>query len=514
MESQKKDIIVDLETNGDFCVHDIKAKIDTFTPKGQCLFRLKNKSNGKLIRVRADSDGRPNKIFKKSGDNVTHGEVVIEYKIEECQHTTVMKNMCAECGVDLQQENSHFSKSSASVAIVHNIPELKVSSSFAQNLGQEDEQRLLKDRKLVLLVDLDQTLIHTTDKNIAKSAKKSDIIDFQLSPTSPWYHCKIRPGTSEFLKKISQHYELHIVTFGSRPYAHKIAGFLDPDGKYFSHRILSRDECFDSRSKTANLASLFPCGDQMVCIIDDRQDVWNSAPNLIQVKPYIFFKNTGDINAPPGTSENQKKNKKNEVVLDDHDPDHYLVYLEEILINIHRAFYKAYDEDDMSTPKSIHLKNIIPSLKQKVLREINIVFTGLVPNNEPLKQSHAFKIATSLGANVQDTITKDTTHLVANRRGTGKYVKAKKNPKIEIVSPEWLWSCAERWKHVSERLFRLTKVKENSKDVRIETSFDDSIDIEQGEEKTEEIWDEEDFEIIEKEIEKMLDDNSRKQLCP
>ena len=38
----------------------------------------------------------------------------------------------------------------------------------------------------------------------------------------------------------------------------------------------------------------------MVCIIDDREDVWNFAPNLVHVKPYIFFKNTGDINAPPG----------------------------------------------------------------------------------------------------------------------------------------------------------------------------------------------------------------------
>jgi hypothetical protein len=49
------------------------------------------------------------------------------------------------------------------------------------------------------------------------------------------------------------------------------------------------------------LRSLFPCGDHMVCIIDDREDVWNFAPNLVHVKPYNFFKNTGDINAPPGS---------------------------------------------------------------------------------------------------------------------------------------------------------------------------------------------------------------------
>ena len=36
-------------------------------------------------------------------------------------------------------------------------------------------------------------------------------------------------------------------------------------------RILSRDECFDSNKKTANMSALFPCGDSMVCIIDDRE---------------------------------------------------------------------------------------------------------------------------------------------------------------------------------------------------------------------------------------------------
>ena len=38
----------------------------------------------------------------------------------------------------------------------------------------------------------------------------------------------------------------------------------------------------------------------MVCIIDDREDVWNFAPNMVHVKPYHFFRNTEDINGPPG----------------------------------------------------------------------------------------------------------------------------------------------------------------------------------------------------------------------
>ena len=38
----------------------------------------------------------------------------------------------------------------------------------------------------------------------------------------------------------------------------------------------------------------------MVCIIDDREDVWNFTPSMIHVKPYNFFEGTADINAPPG----------------------------------------------------------------------------------------------------------------------------------------------------------------------------------------------------------------------
>ena len=45
--------------------------------------------------------------------------------------------------------------------------------------------------------------------------------------------------------------------------------------------------------------SVFPCGDAMVAIIDDREDVWGRCPNLIHVKPYLFFAGTSDINAPP-----------------------------------------------------------------------------------------------------------------------------------------------------------------------------------------------------------------------
>ena len=58
--------------------------------------------------------------------------------------------------------------------------------------------------------------------------------------------------------------------------------------------------------------ALFPCGDAMVCIIDDREDVWKMAPNLVHVRPYHFFDGTADINAPPEASKTDVDDKSTE----------------------------------------------------------------------------------------------------------------------------------------------------------------------------------------------------------
>lgn len=60
----------------------------------------------------------------------------------------------------------------------------------------------------------------------------------------------------------------------------------------------------------------------MVCIIDDRTDVWNYSPNVVQVAPYHFFRHTGDINAPQGLQKKERddrdgidfKNLKKEII--------------------------------------------------------------------------------------------------------------------------------------------------------------------------------------------------------
>uniref|UniRef100_A0A8C8CFL4 RNA polymerase II subunit A C-terminal domain phosphatase n=1 Tax=Oncorhynchus tshawytscha TaxID=74940 RepID=A0A8C8CFL4_ONCTS len=262
-------------------------------------------------KLKSDRAGVVKELCCQIGQVISPGVVVV--RVEECSHPIVMKGLCAECGQDLTQMQTNNGRqqaliSTANVSMVHSVPELMVSSEQAEQLGREDQQRLHRNKKLVLMVDLDQTLIHTTEHHCQLMSNKG-IFHFQLGRGEPMLHTRLRPHCKDFLEKIAKLYELHVFTFGSRLYAHTIAGFLDPEMKLFSHRILSRDECIDPFSKTGNLRNLFPCGDSMVCIIDDREDVWKFAPNLITVKKYIYFKGTGDINAPAGSKEAQQGRK-------------------------------------------------------------------------------------------------------------------------------------------------------------------------------------------------------------
>lgn len=89
---------------------------------------------------------------------------------------------------------------------------------------------------------------------------------------------------------------MHIYTMGTRSYAEAVVKEIDPTGELFQDRILSRDENGSMTRK--RLERLFPSDTSKVVVLDDRADVWDYSPNLIQIKPYEYFIGIGDINSP------------------------------------------------------------------------------------------------------------------------------------------------------------------------------------------------------------------------
>ena len=79
-----------------------------------------------------------------------------------------------------------------------------------------------------------------------------------------------------------------------------------------------------------------------------------------------------------------------------------------------------------------------------------------MPTQVPLQRSKPYLLARALGATVGLEVDSTTTHLVAARLGTAK-VTAARSRQVAVVTPDWLWACAERWERVEERLFPLSR---------------------------------------------------------
>ncbi|OAV87281.1 hypothetical protein PTTG_29501 [Puccinia triticina 1-1 BBBD Race 1] len=114
----------------------------------------------------------------------------------------------------------------------HGPSTLTVSVLEAQRLESETRTRLLKAQKLLLIVDLDQTIIHATvnptvgewmaDPTNPNWPALQGVSRFQSNdpPNLPnkgcYYNLKQRPGLADFLHSPADKYEMHVYTMGTR----------------------------------------------------------------------------------------------------------------------------------------------------------------------------------------------------------------------------------------------------------------------------------------------------------
>lgn len=268
-------------------------------------------------------EGEVTEIEVGVNDEIAHSGVQLCTVQEPCTHTVQYGGLCALCGKAVEDEKDYTGynyEDRATILMSHDNTGLRISLDEAAKIEQSTTESLVQNKKLILVVDLDQTVIHATvDPTVGEWQRDpqnpnypfvKDVRSFSLeeepvvppgwlgarpAPTKCWYYVKLRPGLTEFLARVSDLYELHIYTMATRNYALAIANIIDPTGQYFGDRILSRDESGSLTHK--NLKRLFPVDQLMVVIIDDRGDVWQWEANLLKVVPYDFFVGIGDINS-------------------------------------------------------------------------------------------------------------------------------------------------------------------------------------------------------------------------
>ncbi|KAJ3084018.1 Carboxy-terminal domain (CTD) phosphatase, partial [Quaeritorhiza haematococci] len=285
------------------CIYEYTATVQNTDPETGKTSYVQERTRDELRSV---YEGKVESFLVNRGDVVKKGEAVAVV-IEPCGHAVQLNGLCALCGKDLSIADYTGSETErATIRMTHDALGVTVSQAEAARIERENTERLLRDEKLSLILDLDQTIIHATvdptvgewmnDPQNPNFPALKDVYKFTLPDSPVVYYIKLRPGTRQFLQEMSKLFEMHIYTMGTRNYAQAVASIIDPNKDLFKERILSRDESGSFAVKS--IQRLFPCDQSMVLVVDDRADIWQWPPNLIKVNPYDFFVGIGDINEP------------------------------------------------------------------------------------------------------------------------------------------------------------------------------------------------------------------------
>ncbi|KAJ2992778.1 hypothetical protein HDV02_002865 [Globomyces sp. JEL0801] len=128
--------------------------------------------------------------------------------------------------------------------------------------------------KKCLVLDLDETLVHSSFKPVAKA---DFIIQVEIDKTVHQVYVLKRPGVDEFLRKLSTQYELVVFTASLSKYANPVMDMLDPH-RYVKHRLF-RESCIHHKGNYVKDLSLLGRNLKSVIIIDNQPSCYMFHPS-------------------------------------------------------------------------------------------------------------------------------------------------------------------------------------------------------------------------------------------
>lgn len=272
--------------------------------------------------------------------------------LECCKHDTFYVNLCVKCGFkkteqyDIQNQTKGYGFLTS---------DFTYSKGKAESLEKSAVKNYLKEEKLILLLDLDNTIIHTSQIRILPEDIKflQDMYKdyFAKVPIKNEFNrndlifVKFRPFLKTFLKNIKNKYEIFIYTQGTKEYATAIIQYinLNFEGDSLStNRMMYRVLDENGFAKNKSIKNVFPTQENMILIIDDHIEVWKeSGDNFICIYPYKFFtekeKTTYELVPFNGKNIIKEKFLKYEY-------DNVLFCITNLLLCVHRKFFEFYSK--------------------------------------------------------------------------------------------------------------------------------------------------------------------------
>ncbi|KAI9184718.1 hypothetical protein LWI28_000437 [Acer negundo] len=334
-------------------------------------------------------------------------------KMDICTHPRTFERMCALCGKMLEEEPG--------VALGYIHKGLRFTNDEIVRLGNKDTENLLRHRKLILVLDLDHTLLNSTllahltpEEEYLKSqtdslqdVSRGDLfkLDFIHMMT------KLRPFVRTFFKEASEMFEMHIYTMGHRSYALEMARLLDPNDAF-----------------PTNL---------YICVWPEHKD------NLILMERYHFFKSS-----PLQFGYNCKS------LLELKD-DGALAYVLKALKQVHSMFFDELGGDLAGRD----VRQVLKMVRKEVLKGCKIVFSRVFPATRyQAADHHLWKMAEQLGATCMTELDPSVTLVVSTDVGTEKSRWALKEKKF-LVHPRWIETVNFLWHKLPEENFPVIPTK-------------------------------------------------------
>lgn len=415
-------------------------------------------------------------------------ETVLAVSIRYCPHHVVVYGLCAECGEAVKEKvvarptataslPAHTGTSKRKEVTEFNISgghRVQLSGAEAKKKSLDSASRLISCKKLVLILDLDHTLLHANNRCPKEALQEHNDI-FQIFLTIAGhrerYFIKKRPWLDEFLESVLEKFELSVYTHGTREYAVQVLKHIDPLKIFFGDRVLTRSDKQHSKGNDAkralvskDISNLFPVDDSMVLILDDRKDVWKAnEANLITIKPYHFFKQVSEeLNNASGPSYQPSYTAV--------DKDKSLSHVFGLLEWIHAKFYGAKEKSKRD------VKQALLRLKQRILRNSTVfLHPALVL---PFNYVELERLLVIMGASKTSVLGSDQqcSHLVATRErlkeletglpknGAAKNQARPAEKEIAVVPVEWVFACAHNWLRESELRFGFVATEEEVAD--------------------------------------------------
>lgn len=380
-------------------------------------------------------------------------------------HPGYLAGMCIRCGALKQGEDLHGggSGSDSHVALKYIHKGLEVSKKESIRLRDATVQASLASRRLLLVLDLDHTLLHSTrmcDLTIEQTQKLEEIAASQPQEEPTLYRLqhmglwtKLRPGLRAFLKSARELFDLHVFTMGDEEYAKGMATILDPDGKLFRGRVASATDAGSSGVKDVDILL---AAEQLVLILDDTVGVWpRHRENLIQISRYIYFPS----NMPPMLNNKESSRSLFDLKMDEDEDTGPLATVLRVMTRVHKLFFEEVERQGQNKEQLADVRTHLKALKAGILPGCCILFSRIIPKHHAEPSTHVvWQLAVSLGAKCVDTCCDEITHVVAGDE-TEKTRWGRSNGKC-VVTIDWLWSSAFSWERADESQFLLNHSKQ------------------------------------------------------